>query len=153
MIQIGENPIKLAEREGFEPSVPVTQYARLATENLPGYRCSKVLETPISRRFSRSTATIGRPQKPVAPESNATKEPQSINKKPPLLRESDGPCAAQICVSGFDRDHLRRLGCGRGFARVKRRELRCRFLQIGLGYNRVPAINALSLMPGHFHRL
>ena len=30
MIQIGENPIKLAEREGFEPSVPVTQYARLA---------------------------------------------------------------------------------------------------------------------------
>ena len=31
MIQIGKNPIKLAEREGFEPSVPVTQYARLAT--------------------------------------------------------------------------------------------------------------------------
>src|SRR5271170_4656937 len=30
MIQIGKNPIKLAEREGFEPSVPVTQYARLA---------------------------------------------------------------------------------------------------------------------------
>jgi hypothetical protein len=30
MIQIGKNPVKLAEREGFEPSVPVTQYARLA---------------------------------------------------------------------------------------------------------------------------
>ena len=30
MIQIGKNPITLAEREGFEPSVPVTQYARLA---------------------------------------------------------------------------------------------------------------------------
>ena len=30
MIQIGKNPMKLAEREGFEPSVPVTQYARLA---------------------------------------------------------------------------------------------------------------------------
>jgi hypothetical protein len=25
-----ENPFVLAEREGFEPSVPVTQYARLA---------------------------------------------------------------------------------------------------------------------------
>jgi hypothetical protein len=30
MIRVGKNPIKLAEREGFEPSVPVTQYARLA---------------------------------------------------------------------------------------------------------------------------
>ena len=30
MIKIGKNPIELAEREGFEPSVPVTQYARLA---------------------------------------------------------------------------------------------------------------------------
>jgi hypothetical protein len=30
VIQNGKNPIKLAEREGFEPSVPVTQYARLA---------------------------------------------------------------------------------------------------------------------------
>src|SRR5579863_4670459 len=28
--QIRKNPMKLAEREGFEPSVPVTQYARLA---------------------------------------------------------------------------------------------------------------------------
>jgi hypothetical protein len=31
MMQIGKNPMKLAEIEGFEPSVPVTQYARLAT--------------------------------------------------------------------------------------------------------------------------
>ena len=30
MIQIGKNPIKLAEREGFEPSVPDKEYARLA---------------------------------------------------------------------------------------------------------------------------
>jgi hypothetical protein len=30
MAQIGENPMKLAEREGFEPSVPREEYARLA---------------------------------------------------------------------------------------------------------------------------
>jgi hypothetical protein len=32
-----ENPFILAEREGFEPSVPVTQYARLAARQLDTY--------------------------------------------------------------------------------------------------------------------
>jgi hypothetical protein len=50
MIQIAKNPINLAEREGIEPSVPVTQYARLATS-----RRSK--NSVISARLSKTLTT------------------------------------------------------------------------------------------------
>jgi hypothetical protein len=48
MIQIGKTPIKLAEREGFEPSVPVTQYARLATSF--GIATNRTLARPLEIR-------------------------------------------------------------------------------------------------------
>src|ERR1700729_1415867 len=41
-------PIKLAEREGFEPSVPVTQYARLA----------KLLQCVTNGSFERLGETL-----------------------------------------------------------------------------------------------
>ena len=60
MIQIGKNPIKLAEREGFEPSVPVTQYARLATlrrfaNSVTSARLLKTVPT-MARWLSSATA-------------------------------------------------------------------------------------------------
>src|SRR6202030_2741476 len=52
MIQIGKNSIKMAEREGFEPSVPVTQYARLAIW------CLRPLGH-LSARNSKANCAIG----------------------------------------------------------------------------------------------
>jgi hypothetical protein len=53
MTQIGKNPIKLAEREGFEPSVPVTQYARLATPR-------RFANGVTSTRLLKTVPTLGK---------------------------------------------------------------------------------------------
>src|ERR1700722_17830970 len=54
-------PIKLAEREGFEPSVPVTQYARLATPRrfANGVTSTRLLKTiPTMGRWLGSSTAI-----------------------------------------------------------------------------------------------
>jgi integrase len=61
MLPIGKNPIKLAEREGFEPSVPVTQYARLATPRrfANGVTSARLLKTvPTMARWLGSAKAI-----------------------------------------------------------------------------------------------
>ncbi len=46
----------LAEREGFEPSVPVTQYARLAT---PRRFANGVTSARLSKRISATAKWLG----------------------------------------------------------------------------------------------